>query len=169
MRWIVSMIAVLSLWAGPVQAAPYQALRSGGYLDMETGAVIPADPGNRHYRQVQAWIADGNTPVMDVPSEQELSVAIEKEADRRILAVTGGDTRQKQMLARSNELLLNGIVNGSFTPAEQDEIDQLKTANAWIKSVRQAAQAAATTLPGLTDSEKIAFDVGTDVNWPVNP
>jgi hypothetical protein len=33
-----------------------------GYLDTEEGGSIPLAPGNRHYRMVQEWIAEGNTP-----------------------------------------------------------------------------------------------------------
>lgn len=154
---------------GLAHAEPYKALRSGGYLDMESGAVISADPGNRHYQSVQEWIDAGNTPIADVPSNAELADAIEREADRRIIQVTGGDVRQKQMLARSNELLLKRLSGENWTAAEQEEVTAMATINAWAKSVRQAEADAIALLPDLTDSERLAFDVETDVNWPMDP
>lgn len=154
---------------GLAHAEPYKALRSGGYMDMESGAVIPSDPRNRHYRAVQEWIAEGNTPVADVPSNAELADAIEREADRRIVQITGGDVRQKQMLARSNELLLKRLSGEDWTAAEQDEVTAMAAINAWAKSVRQAEADAIASLPDLTDSERLAFDVETDVAWPANP
>ena len=30
--------------------------------DTETGTYIPADVGNRHWRQYLAWVAEGNEP-----------------------------------------------------------------------------------------------------------
>lgn len=163
------LIIALGFFAGPVQAEPFKQLRGGGFQDMDTGAVIPNDPGNRHFQAVQEWIDAGNTPVADVPSVVELASAIEREADRRIVQVTGGDVRQKQMLARSNELLLKRLSGEDWTAAEQEEVSAMAAINAWAKQVRQAEADAIASLPDLTDSERLAFDVETDVTWPANP
>lgn len=40
-----------------------------GVKDRETGASIPNAPGNRHWREYQEWLAEGNTPVPLRPSQ----------------------------------------------------------------------------------------------------
>jgi len=169
MKWMVSIIAVFLIWASPVQAEPYKKLRAGGYLDMESGAIIPDDPRNRHYRAVREWIDAGNTPLADVPSVAELASAIEREAGRRIIQVTGGDVRQKQMLARSNELLLKRLNGEDWTAAEQEEVTAMAEVNAWAKSVHQAAADAIGGLDALTDQERMDYDAAVDVVWPAAP
>jgi hypothetical protein len=37
-------------------------LTESGVLDTETGAHIPNNEGNRHWREYQEWLAEGNTP-----------------------------------------------------------------------------------------------------------
>lgn len=41
-----------------------------GYQDAETGAVIPAVDGNRHYQNVLDWIAAGNIPDPEFTAEE---------------------------------------------------------------------------------------------------
>lgn len=53
-----------------------KALESG-YL-VNGSITVPNDPGNRHYREVQAWIAEGNTPEpMSQPTLAELTAQVE--------------------------------------------------------------------------------------------
>ena len=43
---------------------------------------VPNNPGNRHYNDVQAWIAEGNTPTpIPVPTEEEILAAWRATAD----------------------------------------------------------------------------------------
>ena len=47
-------------------------LTESGYL-VNGNMSVPNDPGNRHYNDVQAWIAEGNTPTpIPVPTEEEI-------------------------------------------------------------------------------------------------
>ncbi|MCF8719201.1 hypothetical protein [Nitrospina gracilis] len=176
MKWMVSIIAVLlaalAAFAQPaeVRAEPYKALQAGGYQDMETGAVIPADPGNRHYRAVQEWMDAGNTPLQDVPSNAALKAAIKQEAQRRIEAFfTAQDVKQGQMMARASELLLMRVNGKSWNAAQQGEVNQLKTVFQWTKQVRAAAKAAIQDIPNWTDQQKMEFNPATNVAWPPPP
>ncbi len=142
-------------------------LEDGSVEVVEDGKemIVSSDPANRHWQALDAWVSAGNSIVPYVPSVAELETAIRQEADRRVGAVYDS-TMKDRMLARSNELLLNRITNGSFTAGEQAELDALLAANAWVESVRRAAESAIATLPRLTINEKIGFDAARDVTWP---
>lgn len=145
-------------------------LQDGTVQIVEDGQAIlvPADPASRYRRKLEEWVNAGHTIAPYVPSVAELAGRIRTEAGRRIAGVYNRTTKD-QMLARANELLLNRITNGSFTPEEEAELNALMAANAWVKSVRQAAESAIATLPGLTENQRMAFDVETDVAWPAGP
>lgn len=54
-------------------------LNGNGVNDTETGACIPPDEGNRHWREYQEWLAEGNSPdpedVPAPPSKKDLLAA----------------------------------------------------------------------------------------------
>jgi len=57
-------------------------LTENGVKDLETGAFIPNAEGNRHWKEYQAWLAEGNTPRPIKPSiyhswDEELEVWVE--------------------------------------------------------------------------------------------
>jgi len=56
-------------------------LTSTGVFDREINASIPLDQGNRHWREFQAWLAEGNTPEPEFTPEQLLEMEKKKKLD----------------------------------------------------------------------------------------
>ena len=75
-------------------------IQGNGYLVNETMSVPKAD-GNRHYEEVKAWIADGNTPEpMDIPEVQIPQVVTMRQARLALL--------QEGLLATIESAIQNG-------------------------------------------------------------
>ncbi len=162
---LVFLLIATPAWAD-VQSAKY--LESGDIeITMDSGKVmmVPDDMKNRHRRDLQTWVDEGGVVTAYVPSDADLIQRIVLEADHRINSIYSRRAKD-QMLARTNELLLNRITNGSLTLPEQTELNDIIAANDWIKSVRAVAASKVTELASMTDQQKIDFDPETDIAWP---
>jgi len=53
----------------------------GNIIRTADGAFVPADEGNRHYRQYLAWLAEGNTPQQPAADEVLARVRADKLAE----------------------------------------------------------------------------------------
>ena len=103
--------------------AKYQLLPSG-VRDTERNQSIPEDTRNRHWRQYQAWLGEGNTPdpVPEPPAP----------TSDRIL-----DTSDKQMI-RAVDWLLEFLVTEGRLPTLPDIPVQLKQLYLERKQAREA-------------------------------
>lgn len=63
-----------------------QHVRTGGYL-LNGALSVPEDAGNRHYRLVQEWIAEGNTPDPATPEPDYEPSALEIDIEALVQAV----------------------------------------------------------------------------------
>lgn len=70
-----------------------------GYL-VDTSLQVPNDPANRHYQQVQDWIAEGNTPEPEFTAAEILDKArAEKVATVRLEAAKRITDREPENIA----------------------------------------------------------------------
>jgi len=58
-------------------------LKEGGVVRMYDEAHIPADPGNRDWREYQAWLAAGNVPLPADPPPPPSQDELDTEAARQ--------------------------------------------------------------------------------------
>jgi len=88
-----------------------KALESGYLVNGNT--TVPNDPGNRHYREVQEWIAEGNTPEpMSQPTLAELTAQVEAqrqaayhvESDPIFFRAQRGEATLQDWEAKVNEI-----------------------------------------------------------------
>ena len=131
---------------------------NGGVYDSELDLHIPENAGNRHWQEYQVWLDDpANTPD---PADPVVITAemIKGEAGRRILAKYP-EWKQANMTARMVELNKIRAEAGSWTTAEQTEVDAIQAAWDWVKSARAASDALELTLPA---------DYNDNSHWPVS-
>lgn len=89
---------------------------------------VPDAPGNRYANAVQQWIADGNVPEpFRTEAEQAAarSVKIKQLAHSKIMAIAP-EWKQRNLTARSVELLKEGVTSGAEVDAIQAVWDQVK-------------------------------------------
>lgn len=77
--------------------AAYQLVNGGGVLRAADGAAIPADPGNRDWREYLAWVAAGNAadPAPPVPPRPkrltDILDALPKARQQALLVAAGAN------------------------------------------------------------------------------
>lgn len=96
----------------------YKLSENGVTLTREDGSVlsIPAAEGNRHWREYQEWLAEGNTPEPQFTAEEWMAKEAEEakaQAEQELL-----ETRDEMLEAL--EMILNGTpidaVKAQFQP-----------------------------------------------------
>ena len=95
-----------------------------GVTDLETGASIPNADGNRHWKEYQEWLADGNTPrpirppFCDWDGNEWVEDATAKERAEALALLAQTDKDQIRTVDDILEFILNG------TPIPQVAIDR---------------------------------------------
>lgn len=79
-------------------------LTENGVKDQETGAYIPNAPGNRHWREYQEWLAEGN-----IPDPQFSEVELIEQAKRQAI-----EDLNKEMLESIPTFVNVETVDGTF-------------------------------------------------------
>lgn len=123
-----------------------------GYL-INGSMSVPNALGNRHYQDVQNWIAEGNIPdpefteiELNGQAEQERLYSINVEMKSRIIALFPGSTHanylEKQMNAMMRGIRINNIAKGSQTTAQKAEASALVDIADQVDTIREVGQAA---------------------------
>lgn len=108
-------------------------LTESGVLDLETGASIPSDMGNRHYRE---FLESGETPRPIKPNEyctwdgtQWVEDTTAKEAAEALAALAASDVGMARLLEDLIATLeAKGIMNKAELPqAAQDKLAERET------------------------------------------
>lgn len=121
-----------------------------GYIrtaDDGTVSHVPLADGNRDYAEIQAWIAAGNTVIPADPEPDTTADQIKAEAQKRIIALTGGGQywREKQanFIARASEINRREFLNDkdpannpALTAQEQAELSAILAFWDKVKAIR---------------------------------
>jgi hypothetical protein len=138
--------------------AKYKLLKHGGVKDTETGAFIPEDTGNRHWIEYQEWLSiEGN-----VADEAQTLEEVKAEKILEIKTIAGAtiigsfpDHKQRNLLARTNELLLKKI-NETITQEEEAELSSNEAIWTWVKGVRASSNGTEVLVNACTTKEEVA-------------
>jgi predicted site-specific integrase-resolvase len=123
---------------------------------------VPMSEENRHYKMIQEWISDGNTPEPEL-SESELSekdeaerlAGIDAETKSRIIELFDGATSknylEKQMNAMMRAVQINAIAKSSQSSEQKKEAAKLVEIADSVESIRLIGNKAETYGTALVD------------------
>ena len=111
-------------------------LTESGYL-VNGNMSVPNDPGNRHYNDVQEWIAEGNTPTpIPQPTPEQLALAKLQELYANVKRFI--ETLPNGWIRYDNDLKMNIMAYGMNALAQGHPLPQLcVTFNTWKAAVEQ--------------------------------
>lgn len=106
-------------------------LQGSGVMDTETGAFIPNAPGNRHWKEYQQWLIDGNTPDPEFTQQEIDDAALLDRQNQRIINLRSALIYQfKMILALFQVGKSKGVwVNSDFDQELRDK------ASEWIQLI----------------------------------
>jgi hypothetical protein len=86
----------------------YQLTTSNSIKRLSDGAFIPNDPGNRDYREYQAWLEAGNTPE-PAPAPPPPPPSYAAFWDALLASTVYGSIRTQSMASPANEHARHGV------------------------------------------------------------
>lgn len=131
-------------------------LTENGVFDTERKLSIPNAPGNRHWREYQEWLAEGNTPdpMYSLDELRELKVQEVKATAGQLIKTHYPEYKQRNMLARMLELR-DTKDERSLTADEQNEYLSLKSVWNWVKAVREESNRVEQEVLSSNDPENV--------------
>jgi len=119
----------------------YKLTKTDSVIRLADGACIPKDDGNVDWREYLAWRSAGNIPfaseTLDEAKARRIG-EIKAEAGARIEARYPAH-KQRNMLARLNELHDKRLDGITLTAGEKAEVTNMRAAWDLVKQVRQAS------------------------------
>ncbi len=121
-----------------------------------------------YYDQVEWDALEAARPAAELAAAKEVNVQRIKDEASQVILHSYPFHRQMNMNARMHELRDVHATIGSWTVAEQGEVDAMRSVWTWVKEVRAHSKVLRNAMNAATDAGDVAFQASMFDTYPVS-